>query len=193
MILSRLSSNLVLLLAAVLIVVLAWWLRTRDRRVQRALIVAAVLFGLACLYELVRPEKPGETMERKITEMSRAVPKKDLDKIFQHISEEFDMPRLNKAGLRAAAEPLIQTGELTDVKAWNFKDAKLNRGAAGERDTGTIEFTVKPHGPNIADSPGYGCVAQFVLDDDKQWRLQRFDVYPFNSTQKLQIPLVPIP
>src|SRR5262249_9731469 len=105
----------------------------------------------------------------------------------------FDMPPLTKAGLRAVTERLIQNGELTDVEAWKFKDARVNRAGPGERDSATIDFLVKPKGPNIADNPGYRCVAQFVLDDDKQWLQPPFDVHPFNSTQKLQIPLVPIP
>src|SRR5262245_9017979 len=125
MILSRLSSNLVLLLAAVLIVVLAWWLRTRDPRVRRALIVAAVLFGLGCLYELLRPETPHEAMKRKIQAMAGAVAQKDLNTIFQHVSDEFSLESgVDKAFMRGNAQRLIDGGELTDVQVWGFKEAE---------------------------------------------------------------------
>jgi hypothetical protein len=191
--LSRLNSQWVLLPAVAVIVLLAWWLRTRDPRAKRALIVATVIFTFVFLFQLLRPETPAEAMERKLKVMADAVLAKDVDKIFQQISDQFDMPPFKKTDLRATAQRLIDTGELTSVEVWRFKDAKWMRHKSGAPDTGTIEFLVKPKGPNLADSPGYRCVAEFVFDEDRQWRLQTFDVYPFNSTQKLQIPFVPIP
>jgi hypothetical protein len=189
--LSRLSSVWVLVPAVAVIVLLAWWWRTRDRRAQRALVVAGVLLVLACLFELLRPETPGEAMERKIRAMSEAVAAKDVDKILQDVSETFDLERQNrlkKAGLRMIAQRMIDNGELTSVEVWKFKDAKVTRAASGGNDTGTIEFLVKPKGPNIPDGAGYRCIAVFVFDDDRQWRLQSFEVFHFNSTQRLPIP-----
>jgi hypothetical protein len=194
--LSRLNSQWVLVPAVAVIVLLAWWLRTRDRRAQRALIVASVILALVCLVQFFRPETPAEAMKRKTEAMANAVSAKELDKIFQHVSENFDRVgkgKTDKATMRAAAQRILDSGELTEVKVWGFKDEKVDRGAAETKPTGTIEFTVKPKGPNLMENPGYRCVAQFVFDDDRQWRLQGFTVYPSSSNQEVDMPVVPIP
>jgi hypothetical protein len=191
--LSRLNSPWVLVPAVAVIVLLAWWLRTRDRRAQRALIVAVIILVVVSLVQLFRPETPAETIERKIGEMAQAVPLKHIDKIFQHVSEAFSVDGTTKAKetMRGLADRSINTGELTSVEAWKFRDAKVNRPADGPA-TGSIEFNVKPHGPNIPDVP-YRCVAHFILDEDGQWRLVRFKLYQFGSNREVEVPFVAIP
>jgi ketosteroid isomerase-like protein len=192
MFLARLSSPVFLLLAVAVVVLLAVWFRTRDRRCAWALAVAAGLLLIYSLYQLVRSETPGEQIERKTKEMAAAVKRKDMEAIFQHVSEEFKFGPFDKTAMRAYARQVTGNDELTDVEVWNFEPAKINPAKAGEKATATISFSMKPKGNNIPDGTMFRVVATFVQDADGQWRMQTFILYRFQSNEPFQIPQVPI-
>jgi hypothetical protein len=114
-----------------------------------------------------------ERICQAIGEMSGGVEKKDVPKIFSHVSEQFNLAGRTKESYRQEVERLIRIGEITEVAAWDFEQAKVSR----QMKEATIEFKVKPKGTTTGREPFYRCRATFSLDPDGQWRLRTFVVF----------------
>ncbi len=111
-------------------------------------------------------------IRRAIQEMSDGVKEKDVDKIFSHVSERFNLAGQTKEGYRPVVESYLRHGDITEVPAWDFELAKVSR----EKKVATIEFMIKPKG-TMTQGVGYRCLATFSLDPDRRWRLQTFAVF----------------
>jgi len=110
-------------------------------------------------------------IERAIKEMSDGVKEKNVDKIFSHISNQFNLSGRTKEAFRPMVEHHIRNGDITEVEAWGFEQAKLSE----DKKEASIEFLIKPKG-NMTKA-WYRCLATFIRDPDGQWRLKTFSVF----------------
>jgi hypothetical protein len=119
--------------------------------------------------------------------MIAALNRKDVNGIFQHVSEDFQLGILDKAGMRRLAEQGVIGGErVRNVEAWAFKVA-FPKPAANEKPTGIISFYVKlTYGTD--EIPQLRCEVTFVRDADGQWRMKTFQVFPLTSKDPYTIP-----
>jgi hypothetical protein len=141
--------------------------RDVRRRLAVPPIVLTVLAVLAGVYFLLDRlvETPHEQIKRKLHEMADAVKTRNLDRIFAHISEQFNVQGMNKAAFRTYVESQFSIVE--DLAVWGeqFPD-----------DSGRIVFRAKPKGPRIPEQFQAIVDAEFVRDPDQEWRLRRFEV-----------------
>jgi hypothetical protein len=180
------ASTICLFLAAVAILLLVAYWKTREHRLLFGVAGAA---GLAALIGLIRFFFGGYSdqlqLEWTLTAMRTAVQKRDTAALFQHIASDFHFAGQNREFFRAFVDRHLQNGDVTDVQFWNEERAKVTR-PGPDKGRATIEFTVKPKGNITGDWFGQ-CIATFVLEDGK-WRLQTFELRDPVNNQPFQIP-----
>jgi hypothetical protein len=165
----RLTVYLALGAGAVLLVAL--W--TRDRR-RRWLIGVGVLAGLAGVYFLLDRlvETPTEQIRRKLDEMGAGVKARDAGAIFRHLSDGFRFRGMDKAAFRKWVEPMLEGGQVTEVRIWDVAIPEPPRGNGPVR----VHFRAKPLGPMTSGVEQAIVHAEFVRDPDGQWRLKGFEI-----------------
>lgn len=167
---------------------LGW--RTRQRYYAIAAGTAVILMGLVWLLPLVLPRLFGESdsqqIRRKIREMADAVKVADLDRIFSHISRDFNYRGHGRADFRQRSAEVLRSRQVEAVIVWDFEDLEIAR----KDRTAKVRFLVKPRGPWQGSEAGYPCEADFVLDSDGQWRMKGFQIFnPFvESDQPIPVP-----
>ena len=152
------------LVAAALVAV--WYAYDRRRRWLYAVAGVLALVGLyALLDRLVETRR--EQITRKLQEMAEAVKKKDAGRIFEHISDRFELGGLNKTTFRQGVEARMKEGWIDELVIWDltFLD-----------DQGKVSFMAKPKG-RVGENVGALVRGRFVLETG-QWRLQSFEVFP---------------
>ncbi|HEV3260952.1 MAG TPA: hypothetical protein VG013_29135 [Gemmataceae bacterium] len=180
------SSTVYLVLGiAALALAVGWWMSPyedpRDRARQRAkqrrltrkqlcLIGLAVVAGLcAGVWMLGRwVDTDSKRLVRIIEDMAAGVTQKDPDRVFKHVSEEFQYAGYKKSAFRALAEPHIRSGQVEDIQLNDFETKDVSR----ENRTGSVKFWVKAKGRDLYNDLGWRCFATFVLDKDGEWRLK---------------------
>lgn len=185
------TSPVFLLLAVALLVLLFLWRRSDDNRFRNAAAVVAVLLLLWFGWQFVRKETPGEQMKRKTEAMAAAIQTRNLDAVFQHLSDEFRYGPMDKNRLRSVAQRYLDSNELSAIEVWDFKEAQVKEAQGDERASATIQFTVKPLGPSIPKEVWFRCASRWVLDADGQWRLAGFDLYRMPGNQPFSPPQFP--
>lgn len=179
-----LSVSVILIVTVV--VLFLRWRRTEDRRYGQgmiAIITFLAVFGIARLFW----ETPTEQIKRKTEEMIAAVNRRDINGVFQHVSEDFRHGDLNKAMLRTFTEHHLQQERATEVRAGSTPRVDFRRPAVAGRSAALISFyfTAKVEGMEMQ----MRFEGTYVRDPDGQWRLQNFDVfYPPTSTTPLPFP-----
>jgi hypothetical protein len=184
---------LLTLIGAVL--VLAWW-RTRRWKFLVGVIGVAGVYVVFAVFTILN-ETPHQQIDRKIHEMTTAIAAHDLDRAFAHISDDFAVNNVNKAGLRRMAEMALRQYPISEVPVWDvqwpesepytlqYRSGSEWRKAPGEKVA--FEFKVK----SSTDDPGYWlrCEAIFVQDPDDQWRMKSFELFRGGpGGQKLNYP-----
>jgi ketosteroid isomerase-like protein len=111
-------------------------------------------------------------IERAIREMSAAVGQRNVDRIFAHVSDQFSLAGKSKSAYRPEVENYIRHGNITEVPAWGFEQARFSE----NKREAVIEFMIKPKG-SMTEGVGYRCLATFVKEPDGEWRLQTFRVF----------------
>ncbi len=111
-------------------------------------------------------------IQRAIREMSDGVRERNVDKIFSHISNQFNLAGRTKESFRPMVEGYIRNGDITEVAAWGFEEPEFTKDNEAK-----IEFMIKPKGSLIKPQAWFRCVATFVRDPDGQWRLRTFSVF----------------
>ncbi|HLW65576.1 MAG TPA: hypothetical protein VKS79_09680 [Gemmataceae bacterium] len=117
-------------------------------------------------------ESDREQVVRKLKEMSEGVQHRDLNRVFNNVSESFQWHNAKKADLRKLADSALNSGQVTELKIWNVQLKPVESGAT----KANVEFNFKVEG-SFNNSAFYLCKATFVKDPDGQWRLQTFDVF----------------
>jgi hypothetical protein len=169
------------------IFLVAYWV-TRKKRFLIGVGAMAALGGIVWLIDFL-VVTDHEQIVASVEEMANGVRAKDANRIFGHVSDEFRLGGLNKAGLRSRADGILARGDLQDVRVWDFQHAEINRPAA-DRPTATIVFKFKPIGNVAPEDTFYRCRANFVLEADGKWRMTSFEIFnPFVDTERpMQIP-----
>jgi hypothetical protein len=169
--------TLFLLLAAAAIVLVVVWLRTRDRRCLYGLGgVAGVALALwlgTLTVRYFRGESDADQIERKLHDMSGAVRAKNVDGIFQHVSDDFGPAKGSKEALRTVVQQNLEQGGLTDVEVQGIEPPQVTRPAQGPA-TATVRFRVRPASADGRYIRFVLIDARFILDPDGQWRLKSF-------------------
>src|SRR5438874_6215599 len=112
-------------------------------------------------------------IRRAIREMSDGVKENNVDKIFSHVSDQFQLMGMSKATFRREVENRRGRGDVTEVRAWGFEEPQFTE----DKKEAKIEFMIKPVGNLAPRQTFYRCVAAFVRDSDGQWRLKTFAVF----------------
>jgi hypothetical protein len=140
--------------------------RRRPALLPILLALIAILIGVYYLLDRL-VETRREQIKRKLQEMAAAVKARDVDRIFKHVSEQFDVQGMNRAAFGRYVGTAINRGLVDDLVIWGeqFPD-----------DSGRVSFFAKPKGPRLQETQ-FSVRSHFVLDPDGQWRLQGFEVF----------------
>ncbi|MGH7172082.1 MAG: hypothetical protein ACRELG_17550, partial [Gemmataceae bacterium] len=113
------TSVYVVLAALTVFLLLVWW-QTRKRWCLVAVVVAVAMIGLyAQLNKTVETDR--EQIVRKVQEMAAAMNARDLDRLFENISDNFRSPEgRDKQQLRDTIANYLQTGMVRNVRVWDI-------------------------------------------------------------------------
>lgn len=172
-----------LVLAVVGLILLGLWVRDRRRGWLIAAGVVGLLVGAYALLDYL-VETRREQIERKVHLMAAAVKKKDVNAIFQHISDRFQLGGLDKAAFRGYVEQAARGGAVTDLKVWGFEFPDA---------TGNVHFFAKPESERYLGGGEFFLVrARFQQEAGNQWRLTTFNVFKPIFDAKDPLPLPPL-
>jgi hypothetical protein len=173
-----------LLLASDFVIVLAIWWRTRK---QPLLVIAGCTVGLTLLFAVVdlfmRPETDREKLQRTVRELAASLQKPvDKSKVAECVSDRIESKKgLNKAGFESELVRLADEFDVRGVKFSDFRSINIDRAAK----TASMRFNVTVDSSKIDETSTVACEAGFVLEDDGQWRLQRYKIFfPATSTDE---------
>ncbi|MBY0527516.1 MAG: nuclear transport factor 2 family protein [Gemmataceae bacterium] len=167
-------STLFLLLGIAAIVLGMIWVRTRDRRCLYGLGGVGAVALVLLLLALFGPESDSAQIKRKVNEMAEGVKAKDVDRIFQHISEQFRYRSTDKQEFRQYADAALRRGEVAELRLSNIDKVEFLPAKAGEPATASIRFLAKPIAPGGDFDRIFRVEAIFIRDPDGQWRLKDF-------------------
>src|SRR5262245_12898360 len=143
---------------------------------RRTMLFAVAGVGLTLLLALglcdFLFESDREQVIRKLREMSQGVRNRDLNRVFSHVSESFQVQNTTKAELRRSADSALNSGQVTELKIWDVQLQPIAPGAS----RAIVEFQFKVEG-SFNSNAFYRCQATFMKDPDGQWRLQTFAVF----------------
>jgi hypothetical protein len=171
----------------VLFLVVAWgffalWWRTRQRHYLIGIYVSAplaILFGVLPYLGFSGGE--GRKLEQVIRAMAAAARAHDIDRVFSHISQNFQHRGMSKEAFHRAVERHITGHDVDDVSVWDFETLDVSR----EARSGTLSFSVRVTGNWGGGREFYRCEATLVLDPDDHWRLREFEIFnPFVQTHE---------
>jgi hypothetical protein len=134
------------------------------------LLAVFLLALLNFVQDLIRwKQDPTEEIKQKLNEMVEGVRTKDLNRVFQHISEDFKRKGANKENFRQNVESaigLLQTSEIC------ITDPDVGVDLA--KGTAQAEFLVmkRENGAGFAR-----CQTEFTRDADRQWRVSTIEIY----------------
>src|SRR5262245_60666275 len=179
------SIYVILLVAAIIPLFAAFFLRPpqqkRDAKQKKpsAKTILAAISAVAFLLLLALRtcdhvfESDREQIIRKMHEMSDGVRERNLNKVFEHVSESFKYRSSGKSQLRQVSDGAQQLGHVDELAIWD-----LNLGDVNKEDSKvTVQFRFKIKGNALGENQSL-CLADFVRDPDGQWRLHTFKVYP---------------
>jgi hypothetical protein len=164
-----------------------WW-TTRKRAYALGFGVAVGLIVLVWLLSAFVPTD-AKQIERAIRDMGDGVEAKNVEQIFQHISDHFEARGRDKAAFRNYAERFLRTRDAQGVRVWDFTVLDLSRLERRAR----VQFSVKAAG--IEENQGlpfYKCRAAFALEPEGQWRMTQFELFPPTANPDRTDPL-PLP
>jgi hypothetical protein len=173
----RLSVYILLLLAGAVLLVL-WW-QQRSRRLLKGLGIVA---GLALLYflldRLVTTER--KRITAKVYDMAEAFNKRELDRLFDNISDNFHSKSygLDKKRLREETDKALDRTN-AHVRVKDVKVYDIDR----QQRTAKVSFiaSVDAGGDYYPQVP---CEVDLVLEGEDQWRMKDIRFYnPFVDSQ----------
>lgn len=178
-------------LGATLIFVAVIWKQTPRPVYLYCMGLLAVLIGLYFLLDrLVVTDR--EQITAAFQEMSAGVRARNLDRIFEHVSDSFNRKGLNKAGFRAASDAALRSQRVDEVVVWGFEypsDYKEKENPDDETpNVARVSFMAKAVGDSQIGL--WQVHATMHRDPDGKWRLQNFTVFdPYhNQTQPVSVP-----
>ncbi len=153
---------------------------------RRRLMLLAVIGAVAFLGLVVADgtwESDREQITRKLHEMSQGVAERNLDKVFEHISESFRYGSANKAALRARGESALRDGQVTEIPIWDI-DVPRNNGDTRQL---KVLFRFKIKGNALSENQFIG--EGVFVKEGEEWRLVGVEVFsPTGTRDRYQIP-----
>jgi hypothetical protein len=177
-----------LLFTVVLALAILWWRTRKWPYLAGAGGAVVLLAGVWLLGHFV--ETDNKQIERKIREMAASVGDRNLDRAFAHISKDFHFgnsgKQFDRQQFRGRAQDFISTHRVTEAVVWDFEPGEISRA----KRSGQMAFKVKVRSDVTRGGEHYRCVADFVFESDRQWRLKSFQLFnPFvEKNQPFQIP-----
>lgn len=174
---------LILALLALALFVAYWTSRKRKYAVGAVALIALIALAWVIAHFLPTDRK---AIEKAIDDMAAGVRSRDSDAIFSHFAKDFRFRTLDKKAFQQRADTLIRGGVVSDILILGYDKVAIDRSAK----KADLEFRVKPLGSATGETLYYLCRARFVLEDDGQWRMQKFELYnPFvESDRAISIP-----
>jgi hypothetical protein len=163
------SNVIYIVVGALTIIFGAIWFRNRSGgNLYQLLVAGAILITLGVCDKIA--ESPREECARKLDELGAGTREKNLDKIFNLVSDSFKYGTYDKKGIRAKAE---EASKLAEWKGVNITDVK--RENVFEIEDGSIKVgcLVTP----IELGKPYYAKFHFKKDEDKQFRLIGMSFY----------------
>lgn len=176
-------TPLVVILALLALALLVAYWTSRKRKYA---VAVGALLGLIALAWLIAYFLPTDrkAIEAAINDMAAGVRSRNADQIFAHFAKDFRFRTMNKKDFQQRAEPLIRGAIVSDILIIGYDKVDISRGSKKAE----LEFRVKPIG-GVSEGLFYVCRARFVLEDDGQWRMQTFDLYPpVGDPRPIEIP-----
>jgi hypothetical protein len=169
--------------AAVAFAVL-WWKTRKTGYAYGAGTAVALMGALFLLGTWVDTDQ--KRLRRALEEMAAGVTAHDLDRVFEHISADFQYRGHDKLAFRLKADEAIRARHVESVQVWDFEPIAIDR----PRRSASMAFRVKGKGNWSTGKEYYRCLAEFVLDPDSQWRMRGFKIFnPLVETdQEIAIP-----
>jgi hypothetical protein len=167
------------LLAAAGVVLLVMWWRTRKRRL---LYGAVAVFAVAYIYFMLGFVKETDAMQihRKVQEMAAGVNENNLDKTFQHFSDDLRMGGRRKSDLRAGAESALRSYGVHNMRLFDTEIEQLSSADRRAR----VTFNAKADG-NWGGEAFYRVRSEWTLEADGQWRMRSFTLHnPINNDEQ---------
>jgi hypothetical protein len=177
------SPALYIILAIVVVMLTALYLRSRKRGdLIRLVVGAAALAALFIIDRLV--ESPREEATRKMREIVVATQAKKGDDLFKNVSESFSWNGLNKVQFRQRWDGVAAIPDFHGIDVDN-----LGRGDYEPIDDHKVKigFDVWPRSYGLPEYRYY-CRATFVKDPDGQFRMQTFDLFKKRGDEKPVVP-----
>ncbi|MHB1423716.1 MAG: hypothetical protein ACYC3I_11085, partial [Gemmataceae bacterium] len=172
------TSVYVILAALVVFLLLVWW-QMRKRWLIHVVVIAAGLIGLYALLDKA-VETDREQLVRKIKEMVAAVNARNIDALFENISDNFRSPQgKDKQQLRAVIANFLQTGTVENVRIW---DIACEDAPSRERPPARVFFNAKAD--SVRELPPTACEATFDFDPQHGWRLQGIRLFKPETTEE---------
>jgi hypothetical protein len=165
------------------------WYRTNQYAFGLGSVIVVALLVIFFVLFFIYGETARDQVERKVRELVAGVDNKDVDKIFQNISDRFeytqDSTKLNKQQLRSYAVEALRRPELKGMIADDIRVDPIDRDAG----KASVLFRVIIKGDNDRIPP-FQVKAEFILDPDKQWRMKSFTLHNMMGDQsQISLPL----
>jgi hypothetical protein len=166
-------------LAALAVFLLVVWWQTRKRWLLLGVVLAVGMIGIYALLDKV-VETDREQIVRKIKEMVDAANARDLDALFENISEDFRSPQgKDKQHLREFVSQHLTSGRVHNAGVWNieFEDRPSR-----ERPPARVFFSTKAE--ESGRSLFADCETTFGFDSQHGWRLRSIRLLIPQSTEE---------
>jgi len=180
------NSTFLYIFFAILFVAFAtfWW---RHQRPVNVIAPAVILCMIAALWGIAHfVDTDAKQIQRAVEEMGAGVESRDLNRIFENISQDFHYSGLGRAEFRSRSNQAMNSWNVEDVIVWDFEADSISR----EKRSAQMTFKVKAKGNWRGSETFYLCRAEFVLEPDGKWRMRGFKLFnPYvNTTQEVGIP-----
>jgi hypothetical protein len=170
---------------------LAWaWYRTNQSTFAYGFFFFLIVLLIYLTLHLF-VETTSEQIERKIHTMVAGVNQKNVDKIFEHISDRFEYTqgttKLDKQQMRNYATEALRRPELSGIIISGIRTGPIDRDAG----KAPVGFMMKVMGSNEDMVALFQIEAEFTLDPDKQWRMSSFKVLRpmVNQNEPVDLPI----
>jgi hypothetical protein len=158
-----------------------WW----QNRNGRFLLAVGFVVGLAGLYYLLDKlvETDREMVRRNIEEMAASVAKRDLDGLFNHLSDDFRGFGHNKKEMREIAENYFKNDLVSSITVWNFD---FRDEVSREKGTCKGSFMFKVRGRIMGEFQDmqFTCDGTYRFHPQHGWQLEKCRVtYPHSDDE----------
>jgi len=176
------NSVYVVVAALAVFLLLAWW-QIRKRWLLLGVVVSVAMIGLYALLDKA-VETDREQIVRKVQEMATAVNARDLDGLFENISDNFRSPQgKDKQQFRDTVANYLKIGMVSNVRVW---DIVCEETPSREHPPARVFFRAKAESGRelLAD-----CDATFDYDAEHGWRLRSIRLLKPQTTEEWLIQL----